>query len=74
MILESIPQIRNLTPEEKLALSDELWQDVVGESYLETDPDLVSKLQERLSEYQKDPKQAVSSDEMKARFKRNKNG
>jgi hypothetical protein len=44
MISETIPQLRELTPEEKLILSDELWREVTCEEPGVPDPELVDKL------------------------------
>ncbi len=71
MIAETIPQLSNLTPEEKLMLSDELWQEVTGEAPGEPDPELVKKLNQRYREFEENPDLGVSAEEMKKRFQRN---
>ena len=71
MISETIPQLRELTPEEKLTLSDELWREVTGEEPGTPDPDLVDKLNQRFAEFEQNPELGISADAMKQRFKRN---
>lgn len=70
MIAETIPQLKNLTPEEKLTLSDELWREVTGASPGEVDPQLVEKMEVRYKEYLDNPSLGVSEDVMKSRFQR----
>jgi len=71
MISETIPQLRELTPEEKLTLSDELWREVTGEEPVIPDPDLVEKFNRRFAEFEQNPELGTSADDMKQRFKRN---
>lgn len=71
MIAETIPQLQQLTPDQKLTLSDELWREVAGESIDAPDSRLIEKLNRRYEEFAEDPDQGVSADEMKCRFKRN---
>ena len=70
MIAETIPQLKNLTPEEKLILSDELWREVTGGGPEEMDPRLVEKMDLRYKEYLESPGLGISADEMKSRFQR----
>lgn len=74
MIAERIPQLQELTPEEKLALSDELWLEVTESTPIEVDTELVEKLNDRYEEFEKDSGMGVSSDEIKERFNRKRNG
>ena len=71
MISETIPQLRELSPEEKLTLSDELWREVTGEEPGMPDPDLVEELNQRFAEYDQNPQLGISASEMKQRFQRN---
>jgi hypothetical protein len=73
MIAETIPQLKNLTPEEKLTLSDELWQEVTGTTPEVVDPILVEKMESRYKEYLENPSLGISAKDMKGRFKRAKN-
>ena len=74
MIAERIPQIQELTLEEKLALSDELWLEATEMTPSEVDSELVDKLNDRYEEFEKDSSLGVSSEEMKKRFHRKRNG
>jgi putative addiction module component (TIGR02574 family) len=69
MIFETIPQLQHLTPEEKLILSNELWADAQDSLHLgkEIDFALVAKLRQRLREYEENPTDVVSWEEIKAR-------
>jgi len=71
MIGESIAGINDLTTEEKLLLSNELWAEAQAEMDPQiTDPQLVQKLRQRLEEYEKDPSAVVSWEEVKQKFRR----
>jgi len=71
MIAETIPQLKTLTPEEKLALSDELWREVTGEAPESPDTNLVEKLNQRYGEFEQNPELGIPAGEMKRRFQRN---
>ena len=71
MIGESIAGINDLTTEEKLLLSNELWAEVQAKMDPQTtDPQLVQELRQRLEEYEKDPSAVVSWEEVKQKFRR----
>jgi len=58
--------IENITQEEKIALIDELWADVVASS--EAIPgasEMRAELDRRISEYEADPSSALSWDEVR---------
>jgi len=61
MILERLPEVKNLTPEEKEILADELWADL-GHSNHE-DPD-IKPLLERLLE-QREAESTIPWEDMK---------
>ena len=71
MVAETIPQLKKLTPEEKLTLSDELWREVTGEDPASPDANLVEKLNQRYGEFEQNPELGIPADEMKRRFQRN---
>jgi putative addiction module component (TIGR02574 family) len=69
MIAERIPEIANLTSEEKLLLANELWADV--EQRQEDIPfnlAVVQLLDQRSEEFKKDPQSAVTWEEFKRRI------
>ncbi|MFT5464989.1 MAG: putative addiction module component (TIGR02574 family) [Verrucomicrobiales bacterium] len=70
MVLDRFPTIRGLSPEEKLLLVGELWDD------LSNDPDSVpvsesvlDELDSRFAEYDKNPDQTVPWSEARARIR-----
>lgn len=71
MVLESIPALAQLTPDERLILAAELWREnAVGETE-EPDPAIVSLLQERMAQYEASPESVSTWDEVKARLGKN---
>jgi putative addiction module component (TIGR02574 family) len=68
MIKEKIPELQTLSPAEKFALAIELWDE------LATNPDEIpvtdeqlQELDRRFEEYQRNPDNVVSWEEVKAR-------
>ena len=72
MIAEQIPQIEDLTSDEKLSLMGELWEQVSGEA-LEAEtkpsPEMVAMLRERLDEYRRNPDAVSTWEEVKQRIR-----
>ncbi|MEZ5329297.1 MAG: addiction module protein [Verrucomicrobiales bacterium] len=58
MILESLPEVQKLSPEEKRQLADELLDEIEDGNHGELKPDVVALLNERLEDYGKDPSSA----------------
>ncbi len=72
MISETIPALASLSPEDKLLLAKELLQQVVGldqEEGLPLSSELISVLEESLSEYRANPNQGVRWEELRDRLK-----
>jgi len=73
MIIEKIPDIQKLTPEEKAILADELWAEA---GYSEDDFPLsdehIKLLEERWKHYLEHPETASTWEEVKARITRNR--
>lgn len=69
VISESIPELKKLSPKEKLILATELWED-----YCESDGEAVVDeavfrvLEERFAGYEDDPSSAVTWDDFKKRL------
>ncbi|HUF63951.1 MAG TPA: addiction module protein [Verrucomicrobiales bacterium] len=69
MISDSIPDLKRLTPREKLILATELW-----ENFRDSDQDdgvneaVYRVLEERFSAYRDDPSTAVTWDEFRKRL------
>jgi putative addiction module component (TIGR02574 family) len=69
MLLERLPEVQALSADDKWRLIDELWSDLARE--LESagpDSNVVELLEERFSDYLKDPSQAQPLDVSLARF------
>lgn len=70
MILDQLPEVQRLSFAEKWELIDELWKEVEQSLSAEpSDPDVVSLLRERMSEFERDPSTGVSWDELKKRLR-----
>ncbi len=57
-------QLRSLTPDQKLALVTELWEDLAASAPLALPADELAELQRRRDELQNDPQLAIDSDEL----------
>ncbi len=68
MIVETLPEVQRLTPEQKLLLAAELFEDATECIAEEPDPEIVKALDQRLEEYQNNPGSASSWSAVKARI------
>lgn len=69
MIAETIPQLKDLTIEQKFLLAAELWVDAANQQTdWESEPDFVASLEKQLAEFRRDPSTAMSLDDFKRRF------
>ena len=69
MILEQHPELRRLSPADKLTLVSELWDDLAA--HPEDVPvalELIAELDRRMEAYRKDPTQVTTWEAVKARF------
>ena len=69
MIADKIPELKNLTRAEKVALATELWDEIAGE--VESYPvraDHVKILQESLAEYERNPQNTIPWEEVRKRY------
>ena len=70
MIVETIPELESLDPSKKLMLVSELWDSVIaGRLDIPVSEALLQELDARLEEFRKDPSQATTWDEAKARIR-----
>lgn len=69
MIAETIPAVKSLSDDDKIALAAELWRDVVKSGDTEIDPQMVSALTERLDYYAKHPEESERWEVVRERFK-----
>ena len=69
MIAEKIPQLQNLSPDEKLTLIGELWDELAPD--LEQFPpreDHIKILRERMEHFRQHPEDPIAWEDVKARI------
>ena len=69
MILEQVPEVQRLSPDEKWQLIDELWQELLPRSDSEPQPAILALLEGRMAEYRESPALAAPWAEVKARLR-----
>jgi len=69
MIAERIPELKRLSPEEKLILVGELWEELAArpDSFPPRE-DHIELLKERLEHFRKNPADVVAWEQVKARI------
>jgi putative addiction module component (TIGR02574 family) len=68
MILERHPELRRLSPSEKLALVAELWDDLSAHpENVPVSPEHLAELDRRMAEYRRNPSNVTSWETIKAR-------
>lgn len=61
MILERLPEVQKLSPEEKWVLVDELWASLVDDAASgPVDPEMLAELERRMAEYEAHPETATT--------------
>ena len=69
MILERHPELRQLSPADKLALVTELWGDLTAHpEEVPVASELIAELDRRMEAYRKDPTQVTTWEAVKARL------
>jgi hypothetical protein len=68
MIVEQLPEVQKLSPERKLALAAELFEDTTDSTVENPDPEIVRLLEERLAEFRTNPASASPWTAVKARI------
>jgi putative addiction module component (TIGR02574 family) len=69
MITERIPELKALTPDEKLMLAGELWEELASDpSAFPPRADHIKVIEERLEHYRQNPNDTVAWEELKARI------
>ena len=69
MILERHPELRQLSPAEKLALVSELWDDLAAHpERVPVAPEQIAELDRRLEGYRQDPTQVTTWEAVKTRI------
>ena len=73
MLLERLPEVQSLTPEDKWQLIDELWSDLARQvEAAGPQENIVELLEKRFSEYLVDSSQGQGADEVFARLAEHK--
>jgi hypothetical protein len=72
MIVEQLPEVQKLSPEMKLALAAELFEEATELLPGSPDPEVVALLEERLAEYRAKPEESAPWSEVKARILRSR--
>jgi len=69
MIAETIPGLKNLSPEEKLILVGELWDELAARpDAFPPREDHIKLLRQRLEDYRKNPENVTAWEDLKARI------
>ena len=69
MIIEKLPQLKNLSSSEKLLLVGELWDDLASHpSEIPVSRDILEELDRRIEEYEKSPDSVTTWEEAKSRI------
>ncbi len=73
MLLERLPEVQSLAPEDKWRLIDELWSDLARQvEGAGPEDNIVELLEKRFSDYLLDPYQGQRADEVFARLAEHK--
>ena len=69
MISDAIPQLANLTPQEKWLLAGELWDEVAKDpNAIPSSEEQQNEIRERWEEYKTNPDKGVTWEEIKERL------
>ena len=69
MIAEKIPELKNLSPDEKLILVGELWDELVAHpANVPVTPEQIAELDRRMEEYRRDPSRVTTWEAIKKRI------
>jgi len=69
MILENLPELKRLTPSEKLILVSELWNDLAAHpTEVPVSREQIAELDRRMQEYRKDPSKVTTWEAIQKRI------
>jgi putative addiction module component (TIGR02574 family) len=69
VILETFPEVKQLTPSQKLVLVSELWDDLAAHpSDVPVSPEQVAELDRRMADYRRDPSKVTSWEAIQKRI------
>lgn len=74
MIIEKLPAVRDLSPNEKWLLAQELWNELIPEPEVSRDDAIERLIDERIADYRRNPASAVSWAVVKEKLHALKNG
>ncbi len=70
MIVEQFPAVKGLSLEQKWLLANELWDEIEEQQQtLATSPEIISIVEQRFAEYERDPSTAMTLEEFKRRYR-----
>lgn len=73
MIIEKLPQIKELSSSEKMLLVNELWNDLVAHpSEIPVSRETLAELDRRIEKYEKNPESVTTWEEAKVRILRSR--
>ena len=68
-MIERMPELRTLSPSDKLALVTELWDDLASNPEdIQITPEQIAEVERRLEEYRNNPDLGTTWEEVKARI------
>ena len=68
MIIDSLPQVRDLSPEEKWQLAEELWDELIPNVNESRDNAIEKLIESRINHYRRHPETASSWESLKERI------
>jgi len=68
MIIDSLPQVRDLSPEEKWQLAEELWDELIPNVNESRDNAIEKHIESRMNHYRRHPETASSWESLKERI------
>jgi putative addiction module component (TIGR02574 family) len=69
MILENIPEVKRLTPAQKLVLVSELWDDLAANPMdVPVSPEQIAELDRRMEDYRRNPDKVTSWEAIQQRI------
>ena len=68
MIVEQYPEIQRLSPERKLVLAAELFEDATDCTAAQPDPEIIKLLDRRVAEHERDPSSGSPWSDVRARI------
>lgn len=74
MIIDSLPEVQGLSPEQKWKLAEELWDELIPEKISDRDDAIEELINQRMRHYKEHPETASSWEAVKSRLNALKHG